>query len=520
MTRSVRRGFEAAAGITIVAFAVIWLSGGCEPRVAPARVEVEELGAEPGDLAVVEEVTESAVEWASGEVASARHTAVASRVLARIEEVRVRAGSTVDEGDVLLVLDARDLRARVGEAEEALRSSGARLELARREQARAEELFRTGVAPQRRLDETTSTLRAAEAEVAGRREARDEARTAASFAEIRSPVGGRVIDRLAEPGDTAVPGRPLLRIYDPALLRVEAPVRESLAVGLGLGDVLRVEVPALGGPVDGTVDEIVPFAERGARTLLVKVSLPRTGARIFAGMFARVAIPAGERRRLLVPEAAVERVGQLEFATVVHSDGRLERRVVTTGEQARGGTVEVLSGLAGGERVRTPEGAGGDPSPERPRAAAAAVARLRETLGARLREALADDPVAAIDVCRTEAPELAAAVSAEGTTVGRTSHRLRNANNAPEDWMVPLLDAFENAAPQPGSFRTVDLGPRGAGYVEPIYVQPLCTTCHGERVDPALLAHIRERYPDDQAVGFRVGEFRGLFWAVTDRVQP
>ena len=55
---------------------------------------------------------------------------------------------------------------------------------------------------------------------------------------------GRVVDRLAEPGDTAVPGRPLLRIYDPTLLRVEAPVRESLAVRLRVGDPLRVDVPA------------------------------------------------------------------------------------------------------------------------------------------------------------------------------------------------------------------------------------------------------------------------------------
>ena len=47
-------------------------------------------------------------------------------------------------------------------------------------------------------------------------------------------------------------------------------------------------------------------------------------------------------------------------------------------------------------------------------------------------------------------------------------------------------------------------------------MQPLCATCHGESVEPALLARIRERYPEDQAVGFRVGELRGLFWAVVE----
>lgn len=352
MTVSIRRALEALVGIVLVTLAVVWLSGGFEEQVGAEAVDLPARELAEQELVSVEEVEEPSVEWVSGEVASARDTAVASRVLARIEDIRVRAGSSVSEGDVLLVLDARDLQARVREAEEALRAIQARFELAQSEHARTEELFRSGVAPQQRLDEATSTLRAARADAAGQREAVDEARTAASFAEIRSPVTGRVVDRLAEPGDTAVPGRPLLRIYDPTLLRVEAPVRESLAVRLGVGDPLRVDVPTLGGPVDGRIDEIVPFAERGARTLLVKVSLPRTNARLFAGMFARVAIPAETRRRLLVPSDAVERLGQLEFVTVADATGVAERRLVTTGASPRSGFVEVLSGLEAGERIR------------------------------------------------------------------------------------------------------------------------------------------------------------------------
>jgi RND family efflux transporter MFP subunit len=516
MTNAMRRGLEAALGGLGLLLAVGWLSGGCEERVAPGRVEAPGAAVAEAGLAAVEEVALQAVEWATGEVASARHTAIASRVLARIEEVRVRAGSAVAAGDVLVVLDARDLRARLGEAEEALRSGEARLELAQREHARTRELVASGVAPQRRLDEATSQLRAARADVAGRREALEEARAAASFAELRSPAAGRVVDRLAEPGDTAVPGRPLLRIYDPALLRVEAPVRESLAVRLRVGDPLRVEVPALGAAVDGRIDEIVPFAERGARTLLVKVALPRSDERLFAGMFARVAIPAGERRLLRVPEAAIERVGQLEFVTVAAPGGAAERRLVTTGERVQAGFVEVLSGLRAGERVQVAEApaeaeAGAVEAP--PPAAAAAVAALRDALGAALREALARGPEAALDACRDAAPRLAAEAARPGVRVGRTSHRLRNPANAPEAWLLPWLEAYRRGESQ-RPFQTVDLGAEGTGYVEPIHLAPLCATCHGENVDAALLEAIRARYPDDEAVGFRVGELRGLFWAI------
>jgi RND family efflux transporter MFP subunit len=352
VTRVARRALEIGCGILVLGGAVVWLSGGCEERVSPDRVEADARRApDPRRIATVEERREPSVEWSSGQIASARHTVVSSRVLARIEDVRVRAGSRVAEGEVLVVLDARDLAARVGGAEETLRSAEARLGLARAEFARAEQLFREGVGTRQRLDQAAAELRSAEAATRGLGESLTEARTTRSYTEIRAPVAGRVVDRLAEPGDTAVPGEALLRIYDPSVLRVEAPVRESLAVRLRVGQGLRVDVPALGASIEGEIDELVPFAEPGARTMLVKVRLPAGDERLSAGMYARVAVPAAERRRLLAPVAAVERIGQLEFVDVVGEGDVLERRLVTTGEPAEGDRIEILSGLRAGERV-------------------------------------------------------------------------------------------------------------------------------------------------------------------------
>jgi len=361
MSGRTRRIAEAGIGLAIMVGAVLWLSGGCEERVAPGEATLPPgERATGGQIAVVVERVEPQSDWTAGEVASARHAEVSSRVVARIEDVRVRAGSAVVEGDVLVVLDARDLAAREGEAEEALRSARAELELARAEYKRARELLDQGVGTQQRVDQTRSARDAADARVRGLAQALDETRTALSFAQIRAPTSGRVVDRFAEPGDTAMPGQPLLRIYDPTRLRVEVPVRESLAVDLSVGQRLPVEIPALDRRVEGSIDEIVPFAERGARTLLVKVGLGHATDRLFAGMFARVGIPAGERRRLLVPERAVERVGQLAFVRVAGASDALERRMVTTGEPEADGAIEVLSGLAAGERVWIPEPASPD----------------------------------------------------------------------------------------------------------------------------------------------------------------
>ncbi|MDX1649063.1 MAG: efflux RND transporter periplasmic adaptor subunit [Myxococcota bacterium] len=352
MNATLRSALSAAALAVGIGAAVAWLSGGCGERIAPGEV-APPAGEAPATTAPARLETGPAVEWTSGAVESARRTAVASRILARIEAMRVTAGSEVEAGDLLVRLDARELEARVRESEEALRGARAALTLARTEHRRIARLVREGVEAPQRLDRAESTLRQAQAEVDRLEQALAEARTGLSYPEIRAPVSGRVVDRLAEPGDTAVPGRPLLRIYDPDLLRVEAPVRESLAVDLAVGDAVAVRVPALEAELEGVIDEIVPFAEPGARTLLVKVRLPaRPG--LFAGLYARIAVPAGTRRRVVVPEAAVTRVGQLAFVTVVPEAGPPARRIVTLGPPAGPAEVEVLSGVADGEQVALP----------------------------------------------------------------------------------------------------------------------------------------------------------------------
>ena len=79
------------------------------------------------------------------------------------------------------------------------------------------------------------------------------------------------------------------------------------------------------------------------------------------GMFARVAISAAERTPLMVPASAVEWIGQLEFAMVMTADGRVERRLVTTGETDQEGRVEVLSGPKEGELINLGSDQNADP---------------------------------------------------------------------------------------------------------------------------------------------------------------
>jgi len=138
---------------------------------------------------------------------------------------------------------------------------------------------------------------------------------------------------------------------------------------------------------------------------------------------------------------------------------------------------------------------------------------LVDTLMGTLQEG---SPAEAIHVCRDRAPEIAARLSVNGVRMGRTSHKTRNPANAPEPWVEPLLAAYledpTNTKP-----RAVYVDDSTLGYVEPIYVVHFCLSCHGPSIEPTLLEEIQSVYPEDQAIGFRSDELRGLFWVTLPR---
>lgn len=154
-------------------------------------------------------------------------------------------------------------------------------------------------------------------------------------------------------------------------------------------------------------------------------------------------------------------------------------------------------------------------------AADAAATLLGQRLKSRLLTAMADGgPPAAIAVCAEEAGVIAAQVSEEtGYQVGRTSLRVRNSANAPDDWerdrLLKFIDALEDGV-APGSLSAAEMvtgedGQEMFRYARPIMLEAPCTTCHGTAVDPALRERIVALYPDDAATGFEVGEIRGMF---------
>jgi len=178
-------------------------------------------------------------------------------------------------------------------------------------------------------------------------------------------------------------------------------------------------------------------------------------------------------------------------------------------------------GLVGALALSVGAGCKGDPpAPVDPQAAAAARAQAAlKPLKTGLMKALtgamqSGGPEAAISVCRDEAPRIAAAASAGGVVVGRTSDKLRNPDNAPRAWVAPVLTELAKASPEARPASTVvDLGEGRFGYVEPIILGEVCTKCHGTDVAPSIQEKLAALYPEDRATGYAEGDLRGVFWA-------
>ncbi|MCA9060424.1 MAG: efflux RND transporter periplasmic adaptor subunit, partial [Planctomycetaceae bacterium] len=285
-----------------------------------------------------------------GTLKAATRTVVSARVLASIEEITVTAGAQVAEGDVLIRLDSKDLDARLHQAEQSLAAAAANRQEAEIAYGRSEELAKKNALSPAAFDEAARKRDVARADEIRAEQALKEAGILQSWCTIRAPRAGRVVDRLAEPGDTARPGEPILVLYDATSLRLEAPVPEHLAVNLRPGDHLGVYIDALHRELQSTIDEIVPQADAPSRSFLVKAGIPRSDD-LYEGMFGRLRIPAGERRHLCLLTDAIRNVGQLEFVDVVRADGAVERRIIRTGQLGMPGRIEVLSGLKAGERV-------------------------------------------------------------------------------------------------------------------------------------------------------------------------
>ncbi len=341
----------ALLGVAGLAALLMWMQGIFRGgKVEPGHTPLPAGTPASATAAVERREVDEWQEW-PGTIASKTVAQVSPRITARILEIRVIAGAVVKAKDVLAVLDDRDLKARVDQAKSAVIGAEAQATESAADLERTQGLFKEGAASKRELEAAEAKAKTQEALAAQARDALKETEVMQGEATLRAPFDGVVAERLAEPGDLAVPGRAVVTVHDPAHLRLEAQVPESCAAKAHVGMEVPVFIEALARELKASVEEIAPIADPVSRTFVIKASLPQDAA-LRPGMFGRFRTACTKRHALLIPTAAVTRVGQLESVQVA-TEGGARQRNIRTGK-AFGDQTEVLSGLEEGERVVMP----------------------------------------------------------------------------------------------------------------------------------------------------------------------
>ncbi|HLO64302.1 MAG TPA: efflux RND transporter periplasmic adaptor subunit [Azonexus sp.] len=271
-------------------------------------------------------------------VEAIQQTTVGAQLPGRVVAVSADVGQPVKKGEVLMRLDAR-------EAAEAARAAEAQYANAKVSYERTKSLVAQRFMSAAALDKAKADFDAASAN-------RAAAGASQSHATIVAPIAGIVARRHAELGDMAMPGSPLFTLYQPGGLRVTASIPQFRLNEMRGVRTARVEFPELGKWVEATAVQLLPTADAATHVSPVRVTLPSV-PEARPGMFARAHFVTGRGEKLTVPATAIWRRGEVAAVYVQGADGRLSLRQLRLGDAVGQGEIEVLAGLAAGDKVVT-----------------------------------------------------------------------------------------------------------------------------------------------------------------------
>jgi RND family efflux transporter MFP subunit len=354
-----RRRFLKPALLSVLVLAVLGALLGLKP--SQANKEEKKDGAArvfefaPGDLAELRREPLGRQIPVSGSLKPVLSATVRAKVAAEVARVHVQEGERVAAGQVLVSLDAADLKARLDREQAVVAEARARLDLARKNEANTQALAEKAFISRNAYDSALNSVQVAEANLQSAEAQAAIARRALADAQIRSPFGGVVAKRWVNVGDKVSGDTLVAAVVDLSRMELEAqvPVSEVPFVKVGQPIAFRVDGFA-GRDFNGRVERVNPAAEAGSRAISIFVTLANPDGSLRGGMFANGTLNAAEGAPVsVVPATALLEEGGQAFVLVV-KNGKVERRTVVAGvRNVERGLVEVREGLEAGVPVIT-----------------------------------------------------------------------------------------------------------------------------------------------------------------------
>lgn len=289
----------------------------------------------------------------SGSINPVLWTTLRSKLAAEVARIHVQEGERVAPGQVLLTLDAADLRARLNAQLAAQAEAQARLNLALKNQSSQRQLLSQNFISQNAFDSAQSGVEVAQAALDAAAAQAEIARRALGDTQVRAPFGGVVAKRLVSVGEKLSPDVALLQLVDLSQMELQAPLPVSEIPFIQVGQALELSVDGFERRVfKAKVGRINPSVEPGTRAIFVSFALANADSALKGGMFGKghITLSAGASVNTLPLTAIHEEAGQTFVFTL--KEGQLERRPVLLGQRREElGLVEVRDGPAPGVDV-------------------------------------------------------------------------------------------------------------------------------------------------------------------------
>lgn len=287
---------------------------------------------------------------ADGMVEAVRQSLLSAQTAGRIVERPVDAGAAVKRGMLLVRIDDREASQAEAARRAELAAAEAQLANAQAELDRSKQLFLKALVGQAALDRAETAQRAALAQVRALSASSEVSATQRSFTRVLAPYDGVVSAVQVQVGDMAVPGKPLLTVYDPNALRIVASLPVALLAQWQREQAVTVSLPQETVTLTAVAITVLPVTDPNAQQVQVRLELPAAMAGLLPGMFAKVQFPIGSRPQLLVPQSAVLQRGELSAVYVLSGPNRFSLRQVRLGARTAD-QVEIVAGLSDGEQI-------------------------------------------------------------------------------------------------------------------------------------------------------------------------
>jgi len=354
--------------------------------------------------AVVEKTTIEHTISAEGVLFPLAQSAITPKISAPVKTFYVKRGSRVHQGELLAVLENRDLAAaaqdtkgtydqaqatyeistaadlpqQIQKAQLDTQAAKQLLDAQQKVYDSRQELFHQGALPRKELDQAgvdltqarnqyemaqkhldallaigkQQTLKSAAGQLESAKGKYLGAQAQLSYSEIRTPIDGVIADRPLYPGEMAAAGTPLLTVMDLSRVIARAHIPQPDAALLKLGDKATLTAPGEEQPVEGKITVVSPALDPNSTTVEVWVEAKNPGQRLKPGTSVQLAMLAQTIPDALVIPAASLLTAEDGTTSVmlIGSDNRAHQKTVKVGVR-QGELVQIVEGVQAGERV-------------------------------------------------------------------------------------------------------------------------------------------------------------------------